>query len=71
MQSEVEFSIPQGIFPVSYVHLKSEISTGTVKRPKKLKHTDLVPQQKDHLALEIEETLREWKPYLWKLFVVR
>ncbi|XP_065900793.1 dedicator of cytokinesis protein 2-like [Dysidea avara] len=59
----------QGIFPVSYVHLKSDISTGTVKRPKKLKHTDLVPQQKDHLALEIEETLREWKPYLWKLFV--
>lgn len=43
---------------------------GSLKRKKKTSHTDLVVQQKDHLALEIEESLREWKPYLWKFFVV-
>ena len=43
---------------------------GTIKRKKKMKHTDLIVQQKDHLAIEVEESLREWKPYLWKFFVV-
>ena len=55
---------------MDYVHLKTDVGFGSLKRKRRTNHADLVVQQKDHLAIEIEESLREWKPYLWKFFVV-